>query len=91
MEIVYCGRGSALGNPFPITAVKDRDHVCDEYAEWFPRALAWTGPQAARMKQQLDHIVSIHKKHGKVGLKCFCAPKRCHVETIKQHIEENML
>ena len=30
----YIGRGSALGNPFPMKDESTRDDVCDKYAEW---------------------------------------------------------
>lgn len=85
LKTVYCGRGSALGNPFPINAENDRDAVCDKYQEWFDDQIAPL--QNQRANQQLMNIERLEQEHGTVYLECFCAPQRCHCETIKAFIE----
>ena len=65
---VYIGRGSPYGNPYVIGNDGDRDAVCDKF-----EAMLLDNPQLlARVKTELK---------GK-DLVCFCAPKRCHGDTL---------
>ena len=32
---IYCGRGSALGNPYKMHSEVDRNEVCDKYIKYF--------------------------------------------------------
>jgi len=82
---VYCGRGSPLGNPFAMKGPMDRDRVCDEYKHYFYRSVEVIGDRG--MLNQLNKIAKLAEE-GNVNLVCFCAPKRCHCETIKKYIEE---
>lgn len=89
---VYCGRGSALGNPFKMENSSndcERDLVCSQYEEYFNQKVLETRDQA--MLRQLTKIFKILMSKGSVKLGCFCAPKRCHCETIKRYIEETYL
>lgn len=65
---VYIGRGSPYGNPFVIGKHGDRDDVCDKYEAM----LLNTPTLLAKVKVELK---------GK-DLVCFCAPKRCHGDTL---------
>lgn len=85
----YCGRGTALGNPFNMQRNEsNRDHVCDQYQEHFDIAVnpLNTSPVALKMKDQLSRITE-GARAGNIELGCFCAPKRCHCETIKDYVE----
>jgi len=84
---IYCGRGSPLGNPYPMKNSSDRDRVCDEYEKYFYRSVEVIGDKG--MVNQLNKIAELAGK-GDVNLVCFCAPKRCHCETIKRYVEEQM-
>jgi len=65
---VYIGRGSAYGNPFVIGKDGDRDSVCDKY-----EAMLLSNPVLlAQVKREL---------RGK-DVVCFCAPRRCHGDTL---------
>lgn len=76
---IYCGRGSALGNPFVMKSEADRDKVCDAYDEYLRRKIEeGNNPQC----EQLNNIWAKWMKSD-IALICFCAPKRCHCETIK--------
>ena len=77
---IYCGRGSPLGNPFQLTVDSSRDQVCDRYQAYFDKH------KTPGMIQQLGYILAVATE-GDVALECYCAPKRCHCETIKAHIE----
>lgn len=68
---VYIGRGTRWGNPFVIGKHGDRNAVCDHYKRY--------------LKDQVrDGVVTVEQLaalHGK-DLVCFCAPLRCHGDTL---------
>jgi hypothetical protein len=82
---VYCGRGSALGNPFAMKnyTKEERDRVCDEYEIYIEKEIKTN----QKIKNQLNIIWNIARKEGSVKLGCFCAPQRCHCETIQKILE----
>jgi hypothetical protein len=67
-DAVYIGRGSPYGNPFIIGKDGSRDEVCDKYETML------------KTNQALIDRVKTELK-GK-DLVCFCAPKRCHGDTL---------
>jgi hypothetical protein len=71
----YVGRGPGVrgrwGNPFRIGPDGTRDEVIDLHREWF-----WEEIRSGRVT--LGELAALA---GKV-LGCWCAPKRCHGETI---------
>lgn len=84
-DAVYIGRGSVLGNPFPISRMRTRDQACDQYDDYF----------YARVKEdteffaELVRINNIGHNNRHLYLGCFCVPNRCHGETIKSFLEQN--
>ena len=83
---IYVGRGSPLGNPTPIDATHTRNDVCDKYHKDMLNAVTYnmlTQVQA----DELNKIHALHKAGETVHLACYCYPKRCHAETIKEIIE----
>lgn len=81
---IYAGRGSVFGNPFPMHGPSDRDRVCDLYEDYFQREIQAKG----RLYEACEDLINSHEE---VVLGCFCAPKRCHVETIKRYLERETL
>jgi hypothetical protein len=83
---VYIGRGSPLGNPFVMKdqSQAERDRVCDAYAVWLVSKIE---DGDARVLGALEHI-KVLSKQGDVVLGCFCAPKRCHGDFIKEICDE---
>ena len=81
---VYIGRPSPLGNPFIMRNQSDeeRNRVCDAYEAWFKAQLEENNPA------MLDELRRLYKlaRQGPLVLGCFCAPKRCHGDTIKQFL-----
>lgn len=73
---VYIGRGSRWGNPFVIGKHGTRDDVCEEYAEFLKR-------QWRRKEVTLEDLAALHGK----DLVCFCAPLRCHGDTLEKAAE----
>ena len=82
----YIGRGSPLGNPFVMKSEADRDRVCDQYAVWFEERVK---AGDALVMNELRRLYKIAKRGGLV-LECYCAPKRCHGETIKGFLEKHL-
>lgn len=76
----YIGRGSPLGNPFPITLLASREQVIRQYRDWLEQQIElknWT------VINELDRLAEIAQQ-GDLNLVCFCAPKPCHGDVIKQ-------
>lgn len=82
-NIAYCGRGTALGNPFIMRNESQRDKVCDQYKEYFYRKIETD----KGMQAQLDEIWNMMHQPKPVHLQCFCAPRRCHCDTIKEYLD----
>jgi len=65
---LYVGRPSVWGNPFATKEESDRDSVCDAF-------------EAYAQKRNTDEPLWLAPLKGK-HLECWCAPKRCHAETL---------
>lgn len=68
-------RRSPIGNPHPLTHECDRDKVIALY------------------KVPVNHsyfreIVAAYQTHGRLRLFCWCAPKHCHAELIRDAVIE---
>lgn len=78
---------SALGNKFIMYNESERDKVCDEYKVWFDNI---TNPlndyKYTEERIELLRFISLYQEYGKLNLFCFCAPKRCHTETVREYI-----
>jgi hypothetical protein len=76
-----------MGNTFEMQDQSDpeRDRVCDEYASWIDSQSsgAWPHNVLNRITQRINEGKS-------VALYCWCAPKRCHCDTIKQIVLEQL-
>ena len=91
---VKVDRSSPLGNPFPMRNASkvidlnmERNRVCDAYKIMFNQA--HESGANIDMVHETTRLVQIYKQHGKLRLFCWCAPQRCHAETIKTYIEES--
>lgn len=72
-DIVYIGRGSVWGNPYPMLgkSKEERQRVVDAYHRHLWRQIQ-SGEVTAEMIMSLD---------GK-RLACYCAPKACHGDVL---------
>lgn len=75
-------RKSILGNPFYMKDESKRDEVCDKYEEYFYNKLIYRD----NIIEILKDMISIYKKYNRLNLFCWCYPKRCHAEVIKDFI-----
>ena len=84
---VKIDRSSPLGNPFYMANESQRDKVCEEYEVWIGKQIAANDPKVIN---ELNRLLTLARKYGKLILYCWCAPKRCHGETIKRLIESKL-
>ena len=84
--LIRVDRSTVVGNPFPMHAETQRNEVCDKYEAYFNNIIAHPEDN----KEFMDYLRNIYRvaKQTDVALGCWCAPKRCHAETIKAFIEK---
>lgn len=82
---VRVDRSSVLGNPFDMCHdERRRDEVCDKYVAYFEQQRKCN----EAFVNELRRLYCIHRHYGKLELFCWCAPRRCHAETIKAFLEK---
>jgi hypothetical protein len=79
----YIGRGSVFGNPYPVTM--GRDQCIEKFREHLDLCLkqAKEHPLRAAMRELARRVLAGET----VYLGCFCKPKACHGDIIKQYVE----
>ena len=82
-------RTSVLGNPYVMPDETFRDTVCDWYDDHFYDTVDSLAFYHISFKNELNRIIEIARTND-VTLLCWCAPKRCHAETIKRYIERKL-
>lgn len=80
-------RASILGNPCFMQDESMRNEVCEKYKVYFEEK----SKTDANFQRALYNILATYKKYGMVNLFCWCYPKRCHAETIKEWLEKEIL
>lgn len=82
---IIVDRRHILGNPYLMQNQTDEERirVCKKYHDYII-ALYNRNPI---IRKAFHELLTIYKKHGQLNLYCWCAPKRCHAQTIKQIIE----
>ena len=81
---VKVDRSSILGNPYYMKVESQRDLVCQKYKLYFEKML-----KADKDFQiELLRLLAIYETFGELNLFCWCAPKRCHAETIREYLED---
>lgn len=83
---VYIGRPSVLGNPFVMTSEAQRTEVIAKYKVYFEKKVAARDP---KFMEALDALVELARKKD-VVLGCFCAPRACHGDVIKEYIDRKL-
>lgn len=80
----YIGRGSALGNPFPINESQSRREVIELYKKWLAERLMQGDKAVCRA---LDSIANTVLNGHPVRLECYCSPQPCHGDVIKELVD----
>ena len=81
--LVYVGRPSILGNPFPMRGEEDRDYVVAQYRQWLDaqrrtNSAAW---------QEVERLAALSAEGKSLALQCYCAPRKCHADVIRSAIK----
>lgn len=86
-----CDRSSPVGNPFLMldSSTEERDRVCDLYYDYFQKNLN-PDDSPYGFLEYLDQILQAASERD-ITLGCWCAPKRCHCETIKDYVEREVI
>lgn len=76
---------SILANPYKMKTKSEteRQLVVARYRRWFQQNCA----RKDKFLEEVYRLYEIHKKYGKLELFCWCTPKRCHGDVIKNYIE----
>lgn len=77
----FCGRGSRWGNPHKMKTEADRPLVINKFKN---------NPKVKPYVKQLIKYLGSHENITKVKLGCYCAPKACHCDVIKEWIEKGV-
>lgn len=62
----------------------DRDLVCEQYEEWFSDKVS---RQDSLVMNELRRLFVIGRSQGYLKLGCYCAPRRCHADTIAKFLK----
>ena len=84
---IFIGRPSVLGNVFILENENRRKEVLALYRHFLRQASKVDGP----IRNELLKILEIAKTGVKIELQCFCKPKDCHGDIIKEILEEMLL
>ena len=79
---VRVDRASIFGNPYRLYGESNRAGVCEKYEVYFRQKLA----KCPSFKAEVDKLIDLYKQHNALNLYCWCAPKQCHAETIRDYI-----
>lgn len=83
----YIGRGSPLGNPFVIGKNGSREQVIAKYRVWLNEQIMRKNPVVLDELNRLGNKAIDEKG---LALQCFCYPKPCHGEVIKEKLVKAM-
>lgn len=83
---IRADRQSVFGNPFYMSNESMRDEVCDKYAEYFNEQMQ--NAESPIFKQFVE-VLEMLEDGKNINLQCWCAPKRCHCNTIKRWLDFN--
>ena len=82
---VRVDRISILGNPFKMNHPEQRDKVIEAYQTYFDEK----SKNDSAFRAELNRLARIYRLYKKLHLYCWCAPKRCHAEIIRDWILAN--
>jgi hypothetical protein len=82
--IIKIDRSSPLGNPYRMSSEEQRDNVCEAYAHEISRRVK----NDPAYRREMVRIYRACERGEHVALMCWCAPRRCHGDAIKDFIEQ---
>lgn len=92
---VYIGRPSPLGNKYSVEKLGRKRCIQifenDLKAAMLPSIKPYNSDYLRNIKNEIFRLAEIHKKYGKLVLECWCKPKPCHGDVIKQYLEQYLV
>ncbi len=90
----YIGRGSLFGNPYShlpskhsdVTLCADREEAIEAYREYFDDIMDSCGCKHKDLKHKIRQLIMKLRFGGEVNLVCFCTPKSCHGDIIRDYL-----
>jgi hypothetical protein len=79
LNYIYIGRGSPFGNPFVIGKDGTREEVIEKYRSYFK----------GKLEDPTFRTMVLRLRGKRLG--CFCKPKDCHGDIIKEWLDEDNL
>lgn len=87
---IFIGRPSILGNPFShlenvsgnVTKVESREKAVSRYADWLDEKINSKDPEVCK---ELNRLLTAALR-GPIKLVCYCAPKPCHGDIIRERL-----
>lgn len=83
---IRINRSSIFGNPFKIGQDGTRDEVVELYRAYFKSSIE----KSAIFEAEVNRLIKMYKRFGQLNLFCWCAPRSCHGEIIKNWIENSL-
>lgn len=80
-------RCTPVGNPFIMNGEGSREHVCNEYDNWFKVQTIKKNKAFIAYLSQIQRELALGSD---IFLFCWCAPRRCHAETIRDWLLEQI-
>ena len=91
-NVIYIGRGSCLGNPF--TSIQGRDTLAEKVVDSRRESIECFRGHLLKSIEEKDEKICSMMNHiytlsleGDVYLACYCKPKSCHGDVIKEIVE----
>jgi hypothetical protein len=82
--VIYIGRPTIFGNPFYMKSEAMRDEVVDKHRRHLREQYA----MHKSVFNEINALVDRVRAGEHLALQCYCAPRRCHGDNIKELIEE---
>lgn len=79
-------RPHPLGNPYVLTKEEQRNDVIEKFKNNFDLLYS----EKEEFKKAIDDVIIILSKGQNVAMECYCKPKPCHGDIIKEKILEMM-
>lgn len=90
----YIGRPSILGNPYSNKKNSIADIIIDKeedaieyYKKYFYERIESCDKVFI---DELNRMYVFYKEHGKLNICCWCFPKRCHGDIIKEYLDNKI-
>ena len=91
---IYIGRGSIFGSPYShlsskfknVTKCDTREDAINVYEVYFNNIMNSCGCKHKEFKNSIRNLVVKSKLGENINLVCYCKPKPCHGDIIKEYI-----